>query len=36
LRSEQVQVLIGAALEKQGITSEFIFAGVKDGLPGKK
>jgi len=31
-----VQVLIGAALEKQGITSELIFAGLKDGLPAEE
>jgi len=36
LCSEQVQVLIGAALEKQGITSELIFAGLKDGLPAEE
>jgi terminase small subunit-like protein len=32
LRSEQVQQLIGRELEKAGITSEFIFSGLKDGL----
>jgi len=32
LRSEQVQILIGRAMEKAGITSELLFQGLKDGL----
>jgi phage terminase small subunit len=32
LRSAQVQELIGRELEKAGITSEFLFSGLKEGL----
>jgi phage terminase small subunit len=32
LRSEQVQQLVGAAMERARITSELIFSGLKDGL----
>jgi hypothetical protein len=32
LRSEQVQALVGAAMERAGITSDVLFQGLKDGL----
>src|ERR1700730_17038939 len=32
LRNEQVQILIGRAMEQAGITSDVLFKGLKDGL----